>query len=275
MDRADYLYLTFALHLMELMAAAGVVYVMARLWTTNPGSVPTQLIQHRHRTWFALGLFLTPLALGHLHYWWIMHRSLPGGYYSAQWNISLTVAMDILYGMFMGLTGCLLAPLENDRQTFRHWQAFWIATGLVVLNSLSQFFAWSLGPQRAFYVSDVLMLVIFATFLIAKVIPRKHPQTLPDGTVKPARSPALALVLAFLPSVMLLTLIALLNRSQPPAGLFILCCVISIICCFSASFLLFRRGTGLAIFAGIVFILLNAFVSFLFGCGAILSQMKF
>ncbi len=81
-------------------------------------------------------------------------------------------------------------------------------------------------------------------------------------------------MLAFLPSVMLLSILPFLN-GNPPAGILIAGCVISAVCCFAASFMLFRRGTGLAIFGGIIFLLLNAFVSFLFGCGAILTGMKF
>ncbi len=99
--------------------------------------------------------------------------------------------------------------------------------------------------------------------------PRESPQK---------KSPARALALAFLPSVLLLimwTLLAGGNSSQPSAAVFIAGCIISIACCFTASFMLFRRGTGLAILGGVIFMLLNAFVSFLFGCGALLTGMKF
>jgi vacuolar-type H+-ATPase subunit I/STV1 len=80
------------------------------------------------------------------------------------------------------------------------------------------------------------------------------------------KSPALALTLAFLPSAMLLLSFCF---AWLPSGVFAACGIISIVCCFIAARLLFRRGTGLAIFGGIVFILLNAFISLLFGCGAI------
>jgi len=38
---------------------------------------------------------------------------------------------------------------------------------------------------------------------------------------------------------------------------------------------LFRRGTVPAIVGGIIFLLLNGFVSLLFGCGALLTQANF
>jgi multidrug transporter EmrE-like cation transporter len=98
----------------------------------------------------------------------------------------------------------------------------------------------------------------------------------PNKPGEKKKSPALALALAFLPSVIFLTMLSTLqHQSQPPAALFVLCCVISVVCCLVSAFLLFRRKTGWAIFGGILFMLLNAVVSFLFGCGAILTQMKF
>ena len=50
-----------------------------------------------------------------------------------------------------------------------------------------------------------------------------------------------------------------------------LLCVVCGICCFTSSFMLFRRKTALAFFAGILFLLLNGFITFFFGCTALLS----
>jgi hypothetical protein len=68
------------------------------------------------------------------------------------------------------------------------------------------------------------------------------------------KSPALALMLAFAPTAMVLVT-----------------CVASGRCCFTSSFMLFRRKTGLAIFGGILFLLLNGFITLFFGCTAMLS----
>jgi len=101
--------------------------------------------------------------------------------------------------------------------------------------------------------------------------PREIPPV-PDGAKpKNPNSPVWALVLAFLPSVMLLSMLPFL-RVNPPAWLLFLCGAVSVVCCFAASFLLFRRGTVPAIVGGIIFLLLNGFVSLLFGCGALLTQ---
>jgi hypothetical protein len=95
---------------------------------------------------------------------------------------------------------------------------------------------------------------------------------------EPKKSPALALTLAFAPTVMVLAIIGLaflaeakkFTLPQSP-GWIVLLCLGSGICCFTSSIMLFRRKTGLAIFGGILFLLLNGFITFFFGCTAMLS----
>jgi hypothetical protein len=94
----------------------------------------------------------------------------------------------------------------------------------------------------------------------------------PNGNTK---SPALGLILAFVPSVIVLSTItfgadSLLKKTPDATGRVILwaACFASVVCCFVASFVLFRRKTAYAVFGGIVFLFLNAVISFLFGCAA-------
>jgi glucan phosphoethanolaminetransferase (alkaline phosphatase superfamily) len=105
-----------------------------------------------------------------------------------------------------------------------------------------------------------------------------EPDQTPPEPIEPERkkkSPALALSLAFLPSVMFLALLTFVLNGNPGGGLLLLACLVSAVCCFASSIMLFRRNTSLAVCAGIIFLILNAIVSFLFGCGAFLSGMKF
>ena len=90
----------------------------------------------------------------------------------------------------------------------------------------------------------------------------------------------LALPLAFLPSVLLIGGLSVLATNQAPqvfqSPVFLgIICVVCIACCFTASILMFRRKTVLAIMFGILFLLLNAAISFFFGCATILTQVKF
>ena len=85
----------------------------------------------------------------------------------------------------------------------------------------------------------------------------------------------LALLLAFVPSVLLVSFATFANRSTPPAVLCALLCLVSLACCFGSSFLLFQRNKVVATIVGILFLLLNGLISFFFGCATILTGLKF
>ena len=90
----------------------------------------------------------------------------------------------------------------------------------------------------------------------------------------------LALPLAFLPSVLLIGGISVLSTNLVPqvfqSPIFLgIACLACIACCFSASILMFRQKTVLAVVFGILFLLLNAAISFFFGCATILTGAKF
>jgi len=85
----------------------------------------------------------------------------------------------------------------------------------------------------------------------------------------------MGLLLAFVPSALMIGFFSFANNSNPPVLLFILLCLASLACCITSASLIFRRNTGLAIFVGILFLLLNSVISFFFGCGAILTAKMF
>jgi hypothetical protein len=75
----------------------------------------------------------------------------------------------------------------------------------------------------------------------------------------------LALVLAFVPAIILLATSPDFFRRNPMplvAGVFL----VSVGCCFTSSFLLFRHKSTWAIVVGILFLLLNLLISFCLGC---------
>jgi len=84
------------------------------------------------------------------------------------------------------------------------------------------------------------------------------------------KSPALALVLAFVPGAILLTLLGVSAAVGKDLTIPLLWTAsnVSVGCCFTASFLLFRRKTGWAIAVGVLFLLLNGAISFFLGCVA-------
>ena len=76
-----------------------------------------------------------------------------------------------------------------------------------------------------------------------------------------------AVILGFAPAAFLLAF-----RSGNSSGdLLIGATLISIVCCFGSSFILFRRGSGLAVVGGVLFLIVNGAIAFFLGCAAILS----
>ena len=84
----------------------------------------------------------------------------------------------------------------------------------------------------------------------------------------------LALLLAFVPSILLVSAFTFFNHGNPPAILFAALCLVSLACCFGSSFLLFQRNKVVATIFGILFLLLNGLISFFFGCATILAGIK-
>ena len=101
----------------------------------------------------------------------------------------------------------------------------------------------------------------------------------PNAPIEPdieKESPAMPLALAFLPSVLVLLFATFQSKHHdPPTVLLMAMCLISVGCCLTSSFMLFSRGTVLGVLGGILFLLLNAVISFLLGCVALASGMKF
>jgi hypothetical protein len=81
-----------------------------------------------------------------------------------------------------------------------------------------------------------------------------------------------ALFLAFLPSAMLLGCFAIPHNIQK--GILMAACNLSIACCFLSSFMMFARRTGLAILAGVLFLILNGLIAFFFGCAVAASNIQ-
>jgi len=98
----------------------------------------------------------------------------------------------------------------------------------------------------------------------------------PPPLPKPPHRPlALALVLAFMPSVIALLLFSLkLSNSQLAAS----CgpaAAVSLVCCAASSIMLFKRNTTAALVFGVLLCLLNVVISLGLGCAALLSNTSF
>ena len=81
----------------------------------------------------------------------------------------------------------------------------------------------------------------------------------------------LAMILAFLPSVLVFVMFAFFYRKNVPALVLLAECIFCFGCCFGSSLLLLRTKTMLAIALGILFALLNGAISLFFGCTTLLA----
>jgi len=86
---------------------------------------------------------------------------------------------------------------------------------------------------------------------------------------KKKKSPALALALAFLPSVYLLGMFTIYGKANPPIILLFIGCLVAVFCCLTSAVLLFNHKTVLTIVVGVLFLILNLYISLMFGCGVV------
>jgi hypothetical protein len=96
-------------------------------------------------------------------------------------------------------------------------------------------------------------------------------QNNPPEPQKPKSSPLIALLLGFTPAAILIAVVNGVGQKVPNAeqNKFLwVACIVSIICCFVSSAMLFERRTGGAIAGAFLLMFLNAFIAFFFGCCA-------
>jgi hypothetical protein len=134
-----------------------------------------------------------------------------------------------------------------------------------------------LGMPLAFFFLDRLLLVVVVV-VVARLIFREpaNSAVLPDSVPPPLparRSPALALLVGFAPSILALGTGVMSGMGYAPrhqtGEMLWAFCGLSVICCFASSISLFSRRTSAAAVAGLFLLLLNAFIAFGMGCAAL------
>ena len=85
-------------------------------------------------------------------------------------------------------------------------------------------------------------------------------------------SVVIALLLAFVPSLLFLSLKNVFTIGGGYGFTFKLAFLISAACCFVSAALLFRRNVAWAILVGILLLILNAAISLMLGCAALLTS---
>jgi hypothetical protein len=194
--------------------------------------------------------------------------------------------LSAVYGVFLGVAASCCAAPSSPQQEFRAGVAATVGLIVIVISySLGAAFHSQLFIHALVAMTVAAVVLLIARSIIATTLP--SPSQPPPLSADPAEVALVrpshlwpALAIGFLPSVLFLITFAVafsksnLGRDESNALLW-LCSGVSVVCCFAASVLLFKRSTGGAIAGGIVFLLLNAFIGFFFGCCASLNGTSF
>jgi hypothetical protein len=281
----SHFHVQFSLYvLLALGLATGAVWWAARMLSTNPDSKIARLFRHPQRVIIALGCVLLAWNF-HLVVWVVLARTFNLGSGGQSTLFAISMMLTILDGVLLGFAGaCFLAPPRSNGEPATT-RAFAMAATLVLIPALTT--SLHLFQSRASYLlvsaphiflQCALVVVIFALTSPKSIIaPTMDPSKTPPATPPPIPpklgSPGRALAFGFAPAGMILLLITCASSglgnqmsNEAVTAWLILGCIASIVCCFVASFMLFKRKTGAAIAGGILLMLLNAFIAFFFGC---------
>lgn len=262
-----------------MVAAVVTAFWVSQGWSQSPAPFPASVVKSPLRIWLMIGFGIAPALLA-LLISPLLRQLYAGGGGAAAW-IPISYGMSILFGTLVGLaTSCCAAP-ENPQREFRPGAAVAVSAVLIlayyILSSLliRQLFIHELAAMAV----SVVILFIARSIIAANVPAGDAPPAIPTGPANP-RKLWPALIIGFLPSALFLITFAVafsrsnLGRDESNALLWV-CSGASVVCCFTASILLFTRHTAGAIFGSIAFLLLNAFIGFFFGCCASLNGTSF
>jgi len=251
----------------QFAAAVGILLWVGRAWRNAPGSLLVRLAGHERRYLIALGCLIAPMILG-----WGFFRPLLMmlDVSVSQW---LWLGVSVLAGLFVGMAvSCVVAPAQPEGRF--HTKTGFIVLVLLILAPLC--FVSLGGP----FSPPLHLFLDVAVLFVATLLLRKRDDPTPSSPGAPQNSPTLAIILGFFPSALGLFLIAMANAfphigNDAARAILFTACLLSIVCCFAASILLFKRRTGLAIFGGVMLMLLNAFIALFTGCLALFTGASF
>lgn len=263
-------YLQYTLHgLCEWAAAFAIAFWISQAWSQSPAPALVQWVRSPLRPWPMVAFGVAPHALSFVLRPMLIHLYNSGGGAGVQMPISYL--LSLIYGVLVGLASSCCAAPATAQQEFRPGFSAIISAALITASFL-------LGTLLRFqYVVHALSGVVMALAILfiaraiigGEVAPATGTE-LPPMPAQRALWPAL--VIGFLPAALILATIAVASSTNldkdASNALLWLCSIVSVVCCFTASILLFKRHTGGAVAGGILLLLLNGFIAFFFGCCA-------
>ena len=254
---------------LELLIAVAVIAWLAEDWKRDPNARLARWLIGSRRLWLSIILASTPPILAVL-----VGRALVPLFRATPWHpagMLIFYALSMFYGVLVGMAAvACAAPVDAQGRT-RFGLPVAISAALIFL---PMGLVWLGQFQPAFAVAQRVFLAAI-TITVAHLLlgDREPPAATDPAAPSPAsQSPSRALWIGFAPSVLALTFLPLAAAFHLPSAesdsLLWMLCAVSIVCCFAASGILFARRTGAAVLGGILFLLLNGFIAFFFGCCA-------
>jgi len=269
----SYLIFPFFNDILEFVVAVAVIAWLAQDWKTNPNARVARWIVGNRGFWLPIALAEMPPILAATAGRFVFQ--LFAATHFRPVAMVTSYALSMFSGVLLGMAAAsCAAPVDAGGQT-RLGRPVVISAALIFMPLV---LIW-LGPFHLAFalVQRVFLSAIIVTAAHLLLGGREAPAAATDPTApRPApKSTSRALLIGFAPSALALTLLPLgsvlqLSRSDSDSLLWMLCAV-SIVCCFVASGMLFARRTGGAVLGGILFLLLNGFIAFFFGCCASLK----
>lgn len=276
MESAFFLHL--ALHgLCELAAALVIAFWVSQGWEQSPPPFPVNWVKNPFRAALMVVFGIGPALLSLLLYPLFRQFHHPSRD-AAEALIAISYILSVIYGALVGLAAsCCVAPADPQRE-FRPAVSAAVSTVMILAYLV---LGWLLRAQFFFHalaamVAPLLILFTARSIVVTSASPQAEPNAVPPPV---QRNLWPAIGIAFLPSALFLIAFAVafntnLGKDTSNALLW-LASAVSVVCCFTASIMLFKRSTAGTITGGILFLLLNGFIAFFFGCCASLNGGNF
>lgn len=258
--------------LMEFCGSLAVVYWASQSWKRTPPPPVVKWARHSQNLWIALGFGVAPTVISQLFMPQLM------AFYKAGLGAPVSFGLAALYGALFGVAAICSVTSPGAGGPLRVGRALGVSAVLIFT---PYFIGWLGGFRTPLYIAIHTFLAV-AVLVIARLLTgdRPAPVSGPPPLRGSARSPGLALVIGFLPSAIVLLCLTLSSyfpsmSNDVTRALLIAACVGSLVCCLTASIMLFKRKTGAAIAGGVVLLLLNGFIAFFCGCASLLIGVSF
>jgi hypothetical protein len=230
----------YGFRLIELLAAAGIVFLAVYCCRVKPDGSIARFLRHRDRLWFALLLLFVPAIVARFFLFYFWGHPTRGPNVMAE---TVIVMFNIFYGAIYGIAGCLFASPAKREEPFNYWSPLTVAVVLIILASgLSMVTnSFRFGPAGNLPVISAAMLIL--AYFVSRAFAEKDVTTSQDDATvgnpnEKEHNPAFAFLwlLIGLAPIPVLLVFASTQRPQPYPDLAVAVLIICALCNLCGAF---------------------------------------